>query len=270
MERALVTLCLCGSAALAQPRTPAQVCLSSYERAQSARRDGKLIEARDAAIACSSESCPAALTGDCVKWVGELQAMLPGLVFDVRLPDGSSVTDARILLDGAPLTSKLDGKAIPVDPGPHTVTVKATGYDDVVMKVVALEGDRARKVAVVLVRPGGKPSAEQPPGFATHRPVPLITFIAGGTAIATAIAGGIVAGVGLGERAALETCRPLCAVERVASAARLLALADGLFIGSALMAGLTAVSFFLRPEVPVWISLVPSSSPAIAIGGRLP
>lgn len=262
-------LLLVGTASLAQPSKSSQACVAAYERTQSARKDGNLLDARDAAIACSAESCPAALSADCVRWAGELQTLVPGLVFDVRLPDGSNATDVTVLLDGARLTTKLDGKAIPVNPGPHTIVLRSPGYDEVTTKIVALEGDRSRKVSAVLTKPGVKPTLDSA-ASATHRPVPLITWVAGGTAIATAVAASIVLGVGLSERGALEACKPSCSVDRAASVARLLALSDGLFIGSALMAGLAVVSWFTRPEVPVWLAFIPSSSPTVAVSGRLP
>lgn len=253
----------------AEPRASSQACLTAYERTQSARRDSNLLDAREAAIACSSESCPAALSADCVRWAGELQALVPGLVFDVRLPDGSNATDVTVLLDGATLTTKLDGKAISVNPGPHAVVLRAPGYPDVTTKIVALEGDRTRKVSAVLTKPGAKAGGDAPAG-ATHRPVPLITWVAGGTAVATLLTASIFAGVGLSQRAALEACKPGCTVDAAASAARLLALADGFFIGTALIAGLTAVSWFTRPEVPVWVGFVPGAQPAVAFGGTWP
>ncbi|MBL8918489.1 MAG: hypothetical protein JNJ54_06480 [Myxococcaceae bacterium] len=264
----MLTLGLAGSA-LAQPRPSAQACVASYEKTQNARREGKLLEARDAALACSADACPAALSADCIRWSEELRALVPGLVFDVRLPDGSSLTDVTVELDGVVVTKKLDGKAVDVNPGPHTVVIRAAGYSEVTTRVVALEGDRTRKVAAVVAKPGATPGPFDAP-VATHRPVPLITWITGGVALATLATASIIAGVGLSERTRLESCSPTCPVERAASVARLLALADGLFIGSALMAGLAVVSWFVRPEVPVWISVVPSGGAHVAVTGRLP
>lgn len=243
--------------------------MTAYEKTQNARRDGKLLEAREAAIACAAESCPAALVADCARWTEELQALVPGLVFDARLADGSSLTDVTVLVDGVVLATKLDGKAIAVNPGPHTVVIGAPGFEPVTIRVVALEGERTRKVSAVLTKPGAKPMSAEGP-VATHRPIPLITWIAGGTALATLAAASIVAGVGLSERASLEACKPGCSVDRAASVARLLALSDGLFIGSALIAGLAGVSWLVRPEVPIWVTFIPSSTPLFAVTGRLP
>jgi hypothetical protein len=128
--------CFLTAVALAQPAPKAdkaqtQACFEAYETTQSARRDGRLIDAHEAAIVCAADACPRTLSRDCVKWVGELQAILPGLVFDVRLADGSNVTDVTVTMDGKPLRTKLDGKATPVDPGEHVLQFLYHSRDDV-------------------------------------------------------------------------------------------------------------------------------------------
>jgi len=46
----------------------------------------------------------------------------------VRIEDGSNITDVTVTLDGTRLATRLDGKAVSVDPGEHVLTFVADGY----------------------------------------------------------------------------------------------------------------------------------------------
>jgi hypothetical protein len=260
----LVSLAI-ASVALAQPAPKAdkaqtQACFDAYEATQGARRDGRLIEARDAAIICSADACPRTLSRDCVKWVGELQAIIPGLVFDVRLADGSNVTDVTVTMDGKALLTKVDGKAVPVDPGEHVLQFLYADYLPVETRVVALEGDKARKVQVSFKKPEAPKPEETRPVFKMGRPIPVTTWIFAGTGAALLAASGIVGLVGLSGRGQLERCKPNCLPTEVVPVARALAWADGLLISGLVAGAAAAVIFFTRPEVPIGIAVVPTSS----------
>jgi hypothetical protein len=265
MFRLIVTLLLAlGTAALAQPQSKAdkaqtQACFDAFEKTQGARRDGRLIEAKDAAIVCSADACPRTLSRDCVKWVGELQALIPGLVFDVRLADGSNLTDVVVTMDGKPLLEQVDGKAVPVDPGEHLLVFTTREFPPIQTKIVALEGDRARKVQVVFKKPEQPvSSALDTPMLKMGRPIPVTTWIFAGTAGALLLTSGILGIVGLSGRGQLERCKPYCSAAEVVSVARTLAWADGLLVSGVVAGAAAAVIFFTRPEVPIGIALVPA------------
>lgn len=266
-----VALACAAGLALAQPRdkNANQACFDAFEQTQGARRDGRLIEARDAAIVCSADACPRTISKECVKWVSELQPIIPGLVFDVRLDDDSNITDVAVNLDGKQVLSKLDGKALPVDPGEHSLSFFTPGFPPIETKVVALEGDKARRVQVTFRKPGERPPIVEAPGFRMKRPVPLATWIVGGLSLATLAVAGVVGLVGLSQRGQLESCKPSCDPVRVVNVGKTLAVADGLFIGGLVTAAATAVIFFTRPEIPVpLVSLVPLREGAgVSLGG---
>jgi hypothetical protein len=263
MFRLILPLSLLSTGALAQsaPKAQTQACFDAYEKTQGARRDGRLLEAKDAAIVCSADGCPRTLSGDCVKWVGELQALIPGLVFDVRLADGSNLTDVVVTMDGRPLLRQVNGKAVPVDPGEHTLVFTTRDFPPVQTKIVALEGDRARKVQVVFRRPEQPvSSALDSPMIKMGRPVPVATWVFAGVGLASLVGGAIVGGVGLGQRGELEACRPGCDADRVVSVARLLAWSDGLLFGGLVASAASLVFFFTRPEVQVGLAFAPRPS----------
>lgn len=267
----VAVLVLAAASVLAQPRdkNANQACFDAFEQTQSARRDGRLIEARDAAIVCSADACPRTISKECVKWVSELQPIIPGLVFDVRLDDDSNITDVAVNVDGKHVLSKLDGKALPVDPGEHTLSFFTPGFPPIETKVVALEGDKARRVQVTFRKPGQAPPVVEAPGFRMKRPIPLSMWIVGGLSLATLGTAGLVGLVGLGQRGQLETCKPSCDPVLVVNVGKTLAVADGLFIGGLVTAAATAVIFFTRPEIPVpLVGVFPlSGGVGVSLGG---
>ncbi|WP_437663463.1 hypothetical protein [Sorangium sp. So ce1182] len=154
-------LSLAGIDARAQPSKRA--CAAAYERAQGLRRDGKLIAAREALIACSQPTCPAAAVADCGPWLAEVEKSLPSVVIAARDAGGRERLDVRVLVDGRLLAAALDGKALPVDPGPHTFRYEPAGGPAVEERVLIREGEKNRAITVILgAPPGGAPPSPRP------------------------------------------------------------------------------------------------------------
>ncbi|WP_437729129.1 hypothetical protein [Sorangium sp. So ce861] len=154
-------LALTGARAHAQPHKRA--CAAAYERAQGLRRDGKLLAAREALIACSQPTCPAAAVADCGPWLAEVEKSLPTVVIAARDAHGRERLDVRVLVDGRPLAAALDGKALPVDPGPHTFRYEPASGPAVEERVLIREGEKNRAITVIL----GASSAGAPPATPT-------------------------------------------------------------------------------------------------------
>ncbi|WP_437312016.1 hypothetical protein [Sorangium sp. So ce388] len=162
-------LSLAGIDARAQPSKRA--CAAAYERAQGLRRDGKLIAAREALIACSQPTCPAAAVADCGPWLAEVEKSLPSVVIAAREAGGRERLDVRVLVDGRLLAAALDGKALPVDPGPHTFRYEPAGGPAVEERVLIREGEKNRAITVVLgAPPAGAPPSPRPPAAAGASP----------------------------------------------------------------------------------------------------
>jgi hypothetical protein len=152
MRPPLVAIFLLGAAAatqvpLAARAQDSEACASAYVGAQRLRMKAELRAAREQLLVCSKDSCAPALRQDCVRWLGEVDATMPSVVFAVRGPGGDDVTAVRVSMDGAPLVDQVGGLAIAVDPGPHTFRFEMAGSAPLEQQVVVREGERARIIS---------------------------------------------------------------------------------------------------------------------------
>lgn len=142
-----------------------------------------------------SEGMHPAFIADVEKAIEELHAKIPKLVIE----RGEGAEAATIQLDGVTLGTKSLGTEIPRDPGPHTVSAKAPGYEDFSETVTVAEGEtKSLEIEMVPLpeaerRSGGTDGSLQedrgPQGFG------LLPYILGGAGIAVAATGGVLLGV---------------------------------------------------------------------------
>ncbi len=184
---AAAALLLCATTGRAAPTK--EQCIDANSQAQKLRRESKLEAARQALLSCSDPSCPVMVRGDCAARLDEVQKAQPTLVLDVKSKAGDDLTDVTVKLDGAPFAAKLDGTAVPIDPGPHTFTFEAAGFEPVTKSLVLKESEKDRRERIVLRRipkvapevqtspapalPDEPPVAEPPRGFGAQRWVAL-------------------------------------------------------------------------------------------------
>jgi hypothetical protein len=145
---AAMTFAVVGTTASRSYGADVQACLAASEKGQRARGTGKLREARESFLVCQNEGCPAIVRRDCAQWTGELTQALPTIVFGAKDKAGRDLFDVTVSIDGEVLTKKLDGKAIFVDPGPHTFKFETTGAQPVAEKVLVKEGEKSRGVTI--------------------------------------------------------------------------------------------------------------------------
>src|SRR5262252_6601110 len=81
--------------ALAITPTVAQ-CVTTSEQGQADRDEGRYKRARDAFASCSNEVCPVVIRRDCVKWLSELDASAPTIVFVARDERGADLGDVTV------------------------------------------------------------------------------------------------------------------------------------------------------------------------------
>ncbi|WP_437603897.1 hypothetical protein [Sorangium sp. So ce590] len=251
-------LALTGARARAEPHKRA--CAAAYERAQGLRRDGKLLAAREALIACSQPTCPAAAVADCGPWLAEVEKSLPTVVIAARDAHGRERLDVRVLVDGRLLAAALDGKALPVDPGPHTFRYQPAWGPAVEERVLIREGEKNRALTVTLGAPSAgapaspaPPPAAPPPASPTAPPpaspaIPGLVWASGAVGAAGLAVFAVAGAHSLSAEADLRaTCAPRCAADEVRAIRVQHAVADiGLGVGVVAL-GAAAWFYATRP-----------------------
>ncbi|MBX3126590.1 MAG: hypothetical protein KF718_07720 [Polyangiaceae bacterium] len=138
------------SAGLWSPTAAAQSqgeCASSYEKSQELRNQGQLRGARKQLLTCAQASCADFIKRDCAKWLGEVDAQLPTVVFSARAR-GQDVTDVEVTIGDEVLAETLDGRAIPMDPGSMVFVFESSEFGRKEKKFVVKEGQKSQAVSV--------------------------------------------------------------------------------------------------------------------------
>lgn len=139
-----------------------QECSAAYDATQALRDEGKLLDARKRALACADMRCPAFVREDCSRWLIEIDAFVPTLVFKVEDESGADIPTARVKVDGLVLSDWLGGRAVPVDPGEHLVRLEVAGMGASQQTIVVRQGEKNRKIAASFKRQSAV-SAPPPP-----------------------------------------------------------------------------------------------------------
>jgi hypothetical protein len=197
------------------------VCLSTYVDAQRQRRDGHLRAAHSDVEQCGRASCPAVIRRDCVQWERELDEAIPTIVLSARAPDGRELSDVHVLIDGAPLVDRLDGRAVAVDPGEHVFRFVFAEGAIVERRALVSEGEHRRPVtaawpsapaATTTVTAPTAPAQVSGSG-ASSRPVPTAVWILGGAGAGAGIVAAVfwsLAAFGNHGLSSELSCRPGC------------------------------------------------------------
>jgi hypothetical protein len=231
---------------------PASECVRAANEGQTLRDQGKLLSARDELVVCARPECPKVVASECRKWLEDVSARIPTVVVSLRDGDGADVS-ARILVDGKPSEEATAGRAISLDPGAHVFRAEADrGIAE--RSVVVREREAGQRVVLDL------PKATEPKPLSllprakdtvteTHRPVPTFTWIMAGTAVVGAGVGTVFA-IDAGSRFGdlKERC-PSCTEEEVSGLRMRSTVADVAFGVAIVAAGITVVSYLLRPTV---------------------
>jgi hypothetical protein len=251
-------------------------CAGAYERAQEHKADGRLRAARAELLRCTQSTCAAFIQTDCHRWLDEVDAAMPTVVFSARV-DGRDTDQVRVTENKEALALHLDGRAIPFDPGKHVFTFDAADVAAVNVEVLVVEGQKNRVVEVALRSRADMarapvmaedPWPEHPPGeqpFLTRYRVPLILAGVGAAGFGAFAAFG---SSGLDqERKLKRTCAPACDGADVQAVRDKYLLADvGLGIG---IASLGAAAYLAvreataEPERPSRVAWTVSAGPRV-------
>lgn len=189
----LLATMLSASPAFAGPGD-VQQCVASSEKGQRARAAGKLREARESFLACATEHCPGLIRKDCNQWRDEISSALPTVVFGAHDKSGKDLFEVTVTMDNEVLTTKLDGKSVAVDPGPHTFKFETAGLPAVTERLLVKEGEKSRVLnATFDVGGGGMQSNPRndppviPERSGGHTPYPWIVVGVGAVGMAVGV-----------------------------------------------------------------------------------
>lgn len=104
-----------------------KACAEAYEQAQVTRNSGKLKESEESLRICVRDVCPDFVKIDCGQWLSDVRREMPSVILMVTDSSGNELTDVQVTLDGALLSSALDGRSFEVNPGPHELTFERQG-----------------------------------------------------------------------------------------------------------------------------------------------
>ncbi|MGD0674451.1 MAG: hypothetical protein ABSC94_03485 [Polyangiaceae bacterium] len=182
-------------------------CLQAASTGQSLQASHKLMEARKYLLACAVAGCPPALQRDCAERLEALESALPTVVIAAKDDTGGDLVDVTVSVDGLPLTSRLDGLAVPTNAGLHTFHFESVGRVSIDRQVLVKEGDKSQLVTVVfgpsaspppvpnVIPKPPRPEGRAPPRDASHawRPVGWALLGAGAVGLAVGSVSGVIA-----------------------------------------------------------------------------
>ena len=102
-------------------------CIAAHVDGQVLVQGEKLVAARERFSSCTLDACPSMIRRECAELAAQLEQRIPTLVFSATGGDLRPLAEARVELDGRLVQTKLDGRALRVDPGRHDVRVSAEG-----------------------------------------------------------------------------------------------------------------------------------------------
>lgn len=178
-----VSTVLSGTAALADDKA---ACLQAASQGQTLRDAHKLVEAREQFQTCARQGCPAVVRRDCANWFDAVGADLPTVIVSAKDGAGKDLVDVRVVVDGRVLTTKLNGEAVPMNPGVHAFHWELADGTSADRQVPVTEGHTNQTVEAVLQ----SPSAPPPPETSAARS-------SSGSPGAWKVAGFVLGGVGI-------------------------------------------------------------------------
>jgi hypothetical protein len=185
-----------------------QACSAAYDQTQALRQAGKLSAARQQAVACMRDTCAEFVRTDCTRWLGEIDTSVPTVVFEITDVHGKDTAAVRVWLDGKPWLDKLDVKAVPMDPGDHTLRYEIDGASPHEESVRIREGEKNRKLVFSFQQLPSTAPLQAPPtsSGAGVTPKPSAApWVVGGLGVAGLIVGGIFGGLTLAAQSAVRT-----------------------------------------------------------------
>ena len=182
---------------------PGDACVTSYETAQQAHKNGELVRAKANLRMCTA-ACPAALAADCDRWLGEVKRSLAYLTIAARDEAGQKLL-ARLTVDSAERGLE---QPLELDPGKHQIEITLAGYVSISTSVDVRAGQSDSRSFTL--RRGATPPPAADDGSV------LGPVLLGSGGLLTLVVAGALTLVGhLDVSEMRDSCAPRCERERV-------------------------------------------------------
>ncbi len=207
---------------------------------------------------CGRDVCPAIIRRHCGRWLEQIDASIPTVVFEARTGAAGQavdVTDVAVAIDGTPTLATLNGQPLQVEPGEHELTYTRTGAAPLHAHVLLVAGEKNRRLVVdfpgIGPRAASGPQARDAPtqargeGSTSIRPA---AWVFSGLAVAAGASFAYFGVTGKSDLDALRaTCAGHCDESSVSAAWNKLVIADVSLAVGAVSVGL-ATWMFLTPR----------------------
>ncbi len=271
----LAALSLSSTTSFADPSKDA--CIAAATDGQRLRDGGHWRSAKERFGTCTAQSCPGVVRQECAKWLSELNARMPTVVFGAKTKAGVDRADVRVTVDGAAFLPLLDGAPKELDPGPHHVhfaTEDGLHADsDVVLRV----GEPSRLVVVMLEGATATAATTPPPPVLAPPPPPPSSkpslapiVITGGLAVLAGVGTVVLVAHAHDQRdTLLATCAPSCSDSATSGVRTSLTMANVSLAVGLLAAGAFTYFTIARATHGPSVSLAPSVTGSSAGGAVL-
>lgn len=183
-------------------------CVAANEAALKAGNEHRLRADRNQLLVCASATCPTDIRMECVRRVGEVNAAIPTIIFDVKDAAGNDLTAVKVTMDQEVLAERVEGIALSIDPGEHNFVFETAGQPTLTKRFVIREAQKGRRETIRFGTPTTAPSltlTQQPTGAQSPPDNPPVTLARQGLGtqkILALVVGGIgVVGLGVGTAA---------------------------------------------------------------------
>jgi hypothetical protein len=259
------------TAALADDKA---ACLDAASSGQTLRDAHKLVEARDRFRACARAECPSVVQTSCTEWLETTEKSLPTVVVTAKDGAGADLVDVTVDVDGQRLLTRLEGHAVPMNPGPHAFHLELADGTSVDQQVVVREGEKDQPISAVLGKPAAPPvapagppaSAPATPSAGGTRPWATVGWILGGVGVVGLGVGTAFGVVAMSDKNSANCVGNLCDAGPIGSAKSAATISDiGLIAGGVLFAGGVTLVLLSRDGAP---SSAATLSAAPVLGSR--
>lgn len=244
-------LALAGAFVPALAHADDKACMAAAAKGQELRDDGKLVDAKPFFQQCAESSCPAPIPGYCAEWLGDLNKKMPTIVFRASDENGRDVADANVEIDGK-RTVAVDGRAVEIDPGKHTIKISRAGSNPFEDVIVVAQSEKDRIVVAKLTAAAATPAVVTPvkkdePAKSGGIPTAsIISWGIGGVALLTFAGFGLKARVDYDDYEA--RCGNRCAESERDTVATSVLVADISLVVAVVAAGVGTYFLLTRPS----------------------